>query len=172
MGIKMKMKVENIFCLIAILPFFVVCNLAGCSSALNAKYAELQLATVSGTITFDGQPLANAQIQFVGKDGFFSYGVTDANGRYQLQFDSTHKGVKAGNNTVKIWTTMNGPGYEQLLPEDFKTPDKEIIPVQYNHNSTLSAEVEAGKSQSFDFDLKSGGKTKKATSAEGENNDE
>ncbi|MDR1484106.1 MAG: carboxypeptidase-like regulatory domain-containing protein [Planctomycetaceae bacterium] len=164
------MKITNIFCMIAVLPFFIIgtISISGCGSALESKYAELKLATVTGVVTFDGQPLANAQIQFVLADGFFSYGVTDSNGRYQMQFDTTHAGVKSGNCVVKIWTTMTGAGFNRLLPEDFKKPNKEIIPVQYNHNSTLSALVEAGKSQSFDFDLKSGGQAKKAISAEGD----
>jgi hypothetical protein len=166
------MKVEKNFLASVILSLFVIGNLTGCGSALNAKYAELKLANVSGNITLDGQPLANAQIQFVQNDGFFSYGVTDSNGHYQMQFDTSHKGVKSGNCIVKIWTTMTGPGFDQLLPEDFKKPDKEIIPIQYNHNSTLSANIEANKTQSFDFDLKSGGKTQNAISAEGDSTEQ
>ncbi|MDR2345440.1 MAG: Ig-like domain-containing protein [Planctomycetaceae bacterium] len=163
----MKINITKII-LAVIFSLFTICNLVGCGSELSRKYAELNLATVTGIITFDGRPLENAQIQFVQNDGFFSYGVTDSNGHYQMQFDSKHKGVKAGKHTVKIWMTMSGPGFEQLLPDNFKKNDNEIIPIQYNHDSILSADVEAGKTQSFDFDLKSGGKTKKAISPEGD----
>jgi hypothetical protein len=167
------MKKKNVLYITVILSFFLIGTISGCGSALSAKYAELKLAAVTGTVTLDGQPLADAQIQFVLADGFFSYGVTNTNGYYQMQFDSTHAGVKSGNCIVKIWTTMTGPGFNQLLPNNFKKPDKEIIPIQYNHDSTLSVLVETGKSQSFDFDLKSDGQTKNAISAEGDdsNND-
>jgi hypothetical protein len=168
---KLKMKIKNIFCITAMLSFFIVGAISGCGSALNAKYAELNLVSITGTITLDDQPLANAQIQFVNNDGFFSYGVTDSNGYYQMHFDTTHTGVKPDNCVVKIWTTMTGAGFDQLLPADFKKPDKEIIPIQYNHNSTLSTLVEKGKNQSLDFNLKSGGQTKKAPPTEGDEND-
>jgi hypothetical protein len=159
------MKNLTIFYAAVLWAILVTTIFSGCGSAINSRYAELQLANVTGTITLDGQPLANAQIQFE-QNGSFSYGVTNANGNYQMHFDTQHTGVRPGQYIVRIWTTMKGPGFDELMHGN--TVTKETIPVQYNHESTLSAMVEPKKSQSFDFDLQSGGKTQNAPSLEGD----
>ncbi|MDR2643766.1 MAG: carboxypeptidase-like regulatory domain-containing protein [Planctomycetaceae bacterium] len=162
------MKKLNILYVAIPLAVFFTVLFSGCGSSDNGSYSELQLANVKGTITFDGQPLANAQIQFE-QNGSFSYGVTDANGNYQMHFDTKHTGVCPGQCIVRVWTTMKGPGFDELLQgNQGNTVSKEIIPVQYNHESKLTAAVEPMKSQSFDFDLKSGGKTQNAISLEGD----
>ncbi|MDR0609377.1 MAG: carboxypeptidase-like regulatory domain-containing protein [Planctomycetaceae bacterium] len=159
------MKNLTIFLATVISAIFVTAMFSGCGSAMNSRYTELQLANVTGTITLDGQPLANAQVQFE-QNGSFSYGVTNANGDYQMYFDTKHTGVRPGQCIVRIWTTMKGPGFDEMMQEN--TVTKETIPVRYNHESTLSAMVEPKKSQSFDFDLQSGGKTQNALSPEGD----
>ncbi|MGL4943391.1 MAG: carboxypeptidase-like regulatory domain-containing protein [Thermoguttaceae bacterium] len=138
---------------------------SGCGGSRGEQaYRSLNLAEVAGTITLDGKPLANAQVQFEER-GSFSYGVTDANGKYRLYFDTHHTGVRPGQKTVRIWTTMGGPGFDQLMQGTPAT--EETIPLNYNHDSTLTADVAPKKSQTFDFAVTSGGKTRKATSGEG-----
>ncbi|MDR1924057.1 MAG: carboxypeptidase-like regulatory domain-containing protein [Planctomycetaceae bacterium] len=172
MKVEMKKKFELSNSLLAVLVFscFAIGMLSGCGSEISAKYAELKLAAVTGKVTLDNKPLANAQIQFVQSDGFFSYGVTDADGNYRMQFDTHHQGVKPGQCTVCVWTTMTGAGFDKLMPDGVTMPEKEIVPVQYNHQSTLTANVNPTESQTFDFDLKSSGETRNAINAEGDTN--
>ncbi len=130
---------------------------SGCGASREEQgYAKLNLADVSGIITKDGVPMPDVQVQFM-ENGSFSYGVTDSRGRYEMQLDSYHSGVKPGTKIVRLWTTLKGPGFDQLMQGTY--PAKEIIPVQYNHESTLNATVEPNKSQTFDFDIKGTGKT-------------
>jgi len=131
--------------------------LVGCSQVSGKdeqRYRAAGVVEVSGMITFDGQPLANAQIVFTPGG---EYGVTDANGKYQLRINSKRTGALPGEKVVRIWTTMRGDGYDELMGNNVY-PTKETIPVEYNRASTLTRTVEPSKSQTFDFELKSGGK--------------
>ena len=125
--------------------------LSGCSSP-QTDFASAGLVDVSGTVTMDGQPLAEALVMFESEDGRFSYGRTDAEGRYQLRFNDRATGVIPGPKTVRISTAMSA------TEEEAATPKIEMIPAKYNADSELKAEVRPGESQTFDFDLTSEGK--------------
>jgi hypothetical protein len=126
---------------------------------VEKAYREAGVAEVTGKITFDGKPLAHAQIQFSETEHLgssFCYGVTDANGKYRMRVDSNHTGSLPGNKVVRVWTTLRGSGISELMQESY--PDKETIPVEYNRESKLTATVDPMKKQTYNFDLKSGGK--------------
>lgn len=61
-----------------------------------------ELGTVTGTITQNGKPLADAWVEFVPEKGRLSAGRTDAEGRYSLQYTFDAPGAKVGTHTVKI----------------------------------------------------------------------
>ncbi len=112
------------------------------------------IARVQGTVTMDGKPLPNAIIMFVPVGGRPSVSETDANGKYVLEFSGGRKGAIPGINRVEINTgrlayEKDGKNY---------TAVKESVPVQYNRLTTLEFNVEAGKNNTADFALKSGGK--------------
>lgn len=131
----------------------------GCGGPV-ADYSMVDLVNTSGTVTLDGSPLAGAVITFEDPiDDTFSYGLTDSNGKYTLQFDSEMKGVKTGKKVVRISTTKkilglnSAPSTEGGDP-DAKPTDKELIPERYNKKSILEVEVTKG-SVLFNFDLQS-----------------
>ena len=112
------------------------------------------IARVQGTVTMDGKPLPNAIIMFVPVGGRPSVSETDANGKYVLEFSGGRKGAIPGINRVEINTGRlayenDGKNYPAV---------KESVPVQYNRLTTLEFNVEAGKNNTADFALKSGGK--------------
>ena len=112
------------------------------------------IARVQGTVTMDGKPLPNAIIMFVPVGGRPSVSETDANGKYVLEFSGGRKGAIPGINRVEINTgrlayEKDGKNYPAV---------KESVPVQYNRHTTLEFNVEAGKNNTADFALKSGGK--------------
>lgn len=131
--------------------------LIGCH---GPETTHVPLVKVSGTITLDGEPLANAVVVFEGEDGSFSFAETDSRGRYALKFDSQSRGTTQGRKTVRI--SMNrrllglnsndegGPG--DSAGGSFKKQPTERIPEKYNLRSTLSAHVTAS-ARRFDFDL-------------------
>ena len=118
----------------------VLC-LAGCGGPEHPP-----VGSVSGVITLDGQPLADATVMFQPADGRPSQGVTDKAGKYSLTYLDGVPGAKLGTNTVIIRTEIPG--------EDGQPPiAKEKLPKKYHAESELRAEVKSG-SNTFNFDLK------------------
>jgi len=107
-----------------------------------------KLAPVEGTITLDGEPLANAKVEFelsaespsYGKmSGSPAYGRTDAKGRYKLKYTPEKDGAPVGKHVVRITTrdtTIDAEGNEVQVPER--------LPPKYNLDSELTAEVKPG----------------------------
>jgi len=140
---------------IQILAVVAAAALAGCGG-VGADYSQVDLNSVGGTITLDGQPLANAIVVFEAPDQTYSYAQTDESGRYRLLFNTEKAGVTPGPKVVRIRTSgglgeeLEGPTEEG--PEMPAEPEK--VPPCYNSRSQLKANVD-GSSGSFNFDLKS-----------------
>jgi len=115
---------------------------AGCGGS------GLPLASVSGRVTLDGQPLPDAVIEFQPAGGGApSYGLTDSEGRYDLQFSRHQPGALPGEHKVRIRTARAGvdeQGNEVPLPEK--------IPAHYNARTELTATVD-DKGSKIDFEL-------------------
>jgi hypothetical protein len=132
----------------------VVFGVVGC----GAKSPRSLLA-VSGTVTLDGTPLDQGQIQFEPQpaaEGAVNAGAAIKNGKFEL---AAPGGLRPGNYRVAI-TSKNA----EALPSDpikameaasKPTPAAERIPAQYNSATTLKAEVKAEGPNTFDFALKS-----------------
>jgi hypothetical protein len=110
------------------------------------------LGSVSGTVTMDGQPVADATITFDGaKPGEpVSLGRTDASGKYDLYYSRSHKGATVGEHVVHITT------YGETEDEGNRQVHKETVPARYNFKSELKVNVKRG-SNKLDFALDSRG---------------
>ncbi len=99
---------------------------------------------VSGTVTWNGQPLPQGSILFQPEDG---KGVPDPgdikDGRYQLQ-------AKAGKKKVEIRATRESG---KVDPAMGAAPREQYIPAEYNEKTTLRAEVKSGEKNEFNFPL-------------------
>lgn len=130
----------------------------GCETKPKSNYGRLNLVNAGGTITLDGEPLANAVVSFDDPaDDTFAFGMTDGNGRYELQVDSEMKGVKPGAKVVRISTTRKILGLN--ASEDSDAPHKAVapterVPEKYNKKSKLFVEVVSSKT-GYDFELDS-----------------
>lgn len=137
---KLMLKLYSLRTVCGLMLFGVIA-ISGCDSGTDAD-----LATVEGTVTFDGKPLPEALVVFeLEGSEMTSECVTDDNGHYKLQFSGKRSGAKLGTHVVRIRTS----GMENGA--------KEIIPARYNAESELKKTVNE-KSNTFDFRLKSGGK--------------
>jgi len=133
--------------------FTVLTLTIGCG---DGKIATLR---VTGTVTFDGEPLPNANINFTPKtegQGNPAYAITDENGFYRLQtlLGAAGAGTTAGEYDVYITCVERGGTWDQSPPDaPHAAPPsgrggapRSIIPERYGSTATsgLSAKVERG----------------------------
>ena len=96
------------------------------------------LGTVSGTVTFNGKPLADAHVIFEPTEGGrASTASTNRDGKYELVYLRKEKGARVGPHLVRI--TAADPG---------------LLQSRYNAQTTLRADVKPGSNQ-IDFPLTS-----------------
>jgi len=145
--------------------------LAGCGGS------KLATVKVTGTVTFDGQPLEGASISFTPQtegQGHPGYAITDSKGEYKLQtmLGAAGAGTTPGVYLVAItcvekpevvvptqtYTGASGPGPgESGGTMGPPPPAKSLIPEWYGNVNTsgLTATVEKKKNNVIDFDLTS-----------------
>lgn len=107
-------------------------------------------APVTGTITLEGAPLPDAQVQFVpapGTEGPPALAFTDASGRYELETAGV-KGAIVGSHLVRIEARAKPKDETDTLP-------MLLTPERYADTATsgLTATVEAQKSNEINFNL-------------------
>ncbi len=127
----------------------VVFGAAGCGSQGEMP----DLGTVEGTVRLDGQAVAGANLSFypVG-GGRSSTAVTDAQGKYTLEYKSDSAGAKVGKHHVSVSTAVSPEG--EVGDEDYKPGKKETIPSRYGPEGDLHFEVKSG-ANTIDIDLTS-----------------
>lgn len=129
---------------LANLLFVAVITIFGSFGCSGKQVGDLPpLGTVSGVITLNDQPLANAFVTFVPvQNGRPSSAMTDSNGYYSLSYDATHRGAAVGRHLVSIKTEIAAEYNEgQLIPG---TGINELVPAKYRSSSPLEVEVTAG----------------------------
>lgn len=119
----------------------------GCGSA------GLDLAPAGGSVTLDGEPVADAAVVFVSAEGgHLAHGVTDEHGRFHLA-TTNRPGAVVGEHQVAVTKqnvfdpTLDG-GIGELKIEW-------LVPQRYGKLDTsgLTATVPTGGTQDFQFDL-------------------
>ncbi len=132
---------EFVSCFVLLISCLVL--LVGCSG----KPEHPDVGRVSGVVTLDGQPLAEATIMFQPANGRASQATTDSAGKYSLIYLDGVPGAMLGTHTVIIRTEIPG--------EDGQPPiAKEKLPKKYHDRTELTAEVKPG-SNTHNFPLTS-----------------
>ena len=128
----------------------------GCGS----KSEGPQLASVSGTVKFEGQPLENSQVVFLpdAPGAPPASGATDKNGYYRLMTRTPGDGAVVGKHRV----TVSARGPDKVLPEGQLAtgllgntePGDPLIPEKYflPDTSGLTREVKSGRN-TIDIEL-------------------
>jgi hypothetical protein len=99
------------------------------------------LGTVAGKVTYHGEPLNTAQIEFHPTDrGKKSIGFTDSSGNYELQYTLNEPGAIVGRHKVRV-IVMPAPGSPPIT-----------IPPEYGSNSKLECDVRPGSNR-FDIEI-------------------
>lgn len=137
------------FCVVAVACFSVL----GCSHGEELP----ELVPVSGKITIDGKPLANASIVFMPADpkeeeGLEKvnrpHGTTNEAGEYELEWNENAAGAPPGQYkvivmAVKPMADEDGEGMVWLIPQKYGNP----------RTSGLSATVKDDGDSDLNFDL-------------------
>ncbi len=136
----------------------VLILVAGCGGDPNRK----PTAPVTVTVTYKGQPVEGALVQFVIVDNP-SVGTTDASGKCRLKTYEPNDGAIIGDNVVTITkTVVDTKNVRTVKPEDkdligvVPPPTlKSLIPHKYSSPATsgLKESVKKGDN-AFTFDLK------------------
>lgn len=138
----------------------VLAALPACLGGCGSKSEGPELATVSGTVKYKGQPLENAQVVFLPETAGApsASGTTDKSGYYQLMTRIPGDGAILGKHRVTV--TARGPSKPlppgqsvSGMPDDAE-PGDPLIPEKYflPDTSELTGEVKSGKN-TIDFEL-------------------
>ncbi len=106
------------------------------------------MGQVTGTITMDGKPLADATVTFIPEKGRPAFGKTDAEGKYELTYIRQEKGCKIGPNKVSVTTAVEADESGDEGEAKKKAPER--VAVKFNKKTTLTADVKKGPN-TFDF---------------------
>jgi len=125
-----------------LMGFAALVVLAGCNSEPKGP----KLTPVKGTVTLDGQPMASGEVIFVSGGSASTAQVT--NGAFTGE-------APLGDNVVQIFSYREGAAAVEMGGEKFGGGKENFIPPQFNANSTMKANVEAGKANEFKFEVTS-----------------
>ncbi len=135
-------------CLIVMLLFLA--TVVGCGTAAPP------LLEVRGKVTYEGQPIDDLTVHFLPESGRPSWGVTDAEGNFVLEFSSGNPGVVKGNHRVfltfdpsdtQVKMDMEMGNYrppaviEEILG---KYGDPETTPLSFSIQESQSIDLELG----------------------------
>ncbi len=85
--------------------------LSGCGGSSD----QPELGEVTGTITFNKQPLVGVAVVFQPENGRPARGMTNAEGKYELTYIRQTKGSKVGPNRVEIAPSEEGEEEEAAV---------------------------------------------------------
>ena len=108
---------------------------------------------VAGSVTLDGNPLADGSITFIPTGEGVTAGGKIADGQYEIPRSD---GPVPGSHQVRI--NASEPTGETIIDPagDIEVPQmRSLIPPKYNVQSELTAEVTADGPNRFDFELSS-----------------
>jgi hypothetical protein len=101
-----------------------------CLIALGCGKSGPKTVSVSGKVTMDDQPLANATVSFIPADGKDitakeAVGQTDAQGNYSLKLNQSQaSGAAPGEYKVSISLIERGASLTNVVPEEYNKKTK------------------------------------------------
>lgn len=120
--------------------------LAGCRPDTGGR------AALSGTVTFDGQPVDGGAIALLPTDGGDTKaGARIDDGKYIIPAE---RGPRPGNYRVEIrWQKKTGRKIPSDDPPNLMDETRQVIPEQFNAKSKTVREIKPGNN-TLDFDLR------------------
>jgi len=134
-------------------------GLVGCLAVLalvsGCSKTGPDVVPVTGKLTRGGQPVPKMFLSFQPDEGRSSWGNSDENGNFELEYDSTHKGARVGEHTVIVMYRPSSIDEEMKMNKGkFKLhPDLQKIVAKYGPQGTEKLRVTI-KSDSEPIELK------------------
>ena len=125
-------------------------------SATGCSSNEPKIVPVSGTVTRNGQPVANITIHFEPEKGRPSWGRSDDNGRYTLNYERGRDGAVTGTHKVFVEFRARSPDEESQMAEGkLKVPqDRQAILDKYGKRDSPAITLEVTpKTTTYDLKL-------------------
>jgi hypothetical protein len=119
-----------------------------------AGCGKSRLVTVTGKLTYKGQPVPSTRVTFFPDDGGRrSTGVTDDSGNFTLRYSRTETGVTRGSHTVFLTYDMSNEEELGEIPPKASKELKQVI-ARYGDPKTSNLHYEVKKSgQVIDINL-------------------
>jgi hypothetical protein len=124
-----------------VLPGLVFLTLLGCSGGSGSS--------ITGVVTLDGQPLPDAEVEFIPFDRSQGLGSdlvrTDSAGRFEIKPHPRKAGLKPGKYSVMVSKWIDPKTKQPLAPEDVGMQKAagtaaNIVPLKYNKARPFAAE--------------------------------
>jgi hypothetical protein len=90
-----------------------------------------------GTVTRDGKPVPGVMINFMPENGRPSWAITDAEGKYELQYNKNYTGGLVGKHKVFVGYDANPDGSAPVLDAQ-----QQQIVKKYGSQATSPLEIE------------------------------
>jgi len=121
--------------------------IAGCSDGPK-------IVPVAGTVTHNGKPVPSLTIHFIPETGRPSWGLTDENGRFTLEYDDRVKGALVGPHTVWVQWRARSPQEEMNPKLANRPPEMATILNKYGSQEKSPLKIEiAGATNSLEIKL-------------------
>ncbi len=121
------------------------------------KPKEQEKAKVSGKVSLDGKPLTTGTVVFDASNGQPSSVINILDGKYEgnapvgkckVMITASEKMTTKEKLRKEGKPVIDGPGYDEMT-------EVNLLPPRYNEKTEIMREVEAGKPNEFNFELKS-----------------
>ena len=104
-----------------------------------------EIARVTGTATRGGKPVPNLTVNFMPTDGRPSWGITDDQGHYELEYNADYKGAKTGHHKVYVLfnpTSIDASVTGEDQGQAISAEDRQDIQQKYGTEDATAMEVD------------------------------
>jgi hypothetical protein len=130
---------------------FVIALIVAVAAGCGRSRPEPAKASVTGTVTLDGQPLATGEVFFISKKGESADRLTVTNGAFSGGVSVGPQSVQIASYKVRRASVMPGMPEEELK--------ENVLPAKYGPLSDLVVDIKPGSNPPLAYDLKSEPKT-------------
>jgi len=121
--------------------------LAAALLPLGCNNNNASVGSVSGTVSYDGQPLKSGEITFLPAQGRPGYGKVVDGQIQEVTTESAGDGAPVGTNRITITAREESTAVAQ--PGQMAAPGRSLIPERYGdaEKSGLTADIKAGTNE-------------------------